>query len=58
MTFERHSTVMLHKAKGKTYFRTAVPFDIATQMLGLSRDVKRQELVWLIENNKVIATRK
>ncbi|MEI7961828.1 MAG: hypothetical protein WCI04_05850 [archaeon] len=58
MTFERTSTILLHKAKGKMYFRTGVPFDIATQMLGLSRDVKRQELIWRIENNKVIVEKK
>lgn len=51
---ESSSTVFFGKAKGKTYLKTSVPFDLGTNVLGLRRDVKGQKLTWRIENGKVV----
>ncbi len=48
------STITLHKSKGKIYFRTSVPRDIAIDMLGLKVDGKKQQLTWSIKKGKVV----
>jgi len=55
MAIEKTSTVSLHKSKGKVYFRTAIPFDIAVNVLGLRIDEQnKQTLKWGVKDKQVL----
>jgi len=53
MPFEKQSTISLHKSQGKTYFRTAIPKDIA-KILGLKTDKTKQTVKFkVMEKGKI-----
>ena len=52
------STVSKHPSQGKTYFRTAVPRDIALNVLGLNTDGDKQRLSWKLEKGKVVVIKR
>ncbi len=54
--FKAESTVTAHHEG--TYFRTAIPRDIALNILGLKTDLKKQRLVWTVEKGKVVVEKK
>jgi len=55
---EDQSTVTPHRTQGKTYFRTAVPKDIALNVLGLNTDGRKQKLAWRMHKGKVVVENK
>lgn len=53
--FKKMSTIQIHKAKGKQYFRSSVPFNVA-QVLGLDREAKKQRIAWRVKNGEVVVS--
>ena len=54
MALEKTSTVLFHKSKDKTYFKTFIPRDIALNVLGLKTDKAKQRLTWSIVKGKIV----
>ncbi len=55
---ETQSTVTPHWSQNKAYFRTAIPRDIALNVLELNTDGKKQKLAWKLDKGKVVVEKK
>jgi len=56
--FSEETTIGRHKSKGRYFFRTAVPRNIGMNLLGLGDDIKKQKLIWEIDNGKVVVRKR
>lgn len=52
------TTVTQHHSGGKVYFRTALPADLALNVLQLKKDVRKQRLLWRLEKGKIIVEKR